>query len=146
MKKELAGIDSFRFIFTSPTFTTEKTSKARREFFIPRIGRERGVNGTEFEVRLRNEMTQKAIAKECADWIRRKAKFKSNVSGDNMGAFMTVSGSQEQVVYMPITGFTTVDLGCERGNNVYNMVNRMDDAPVTQTYMQLFNTVWNDRD
>ena len=47
---------------------------------------------------------------------------------------------------MPITGFTTVDLGCERGNNVYNMVNRMDDAPVTQTYMQLFNTVWNDRD
>lgn len=146
LKKQLENVDEFRFIFTSPTFIREKEAKQRREFYIPRLSREHSLYGTEFEVKLRNEMTQKAIAKECADWIRRKAKFKSNVSGDNMGAFMTVSGSQEQVVYMPITGFTTVDLGCERGNNVYNMVNRMDDAPVTQTYMQLFNTVWNDRD
>ena len=146
LKKQLENVDEFRFIFTSPTFIREKEAKQRREFYIPRLCREQSLYGTEFEVKLRNEMTQKAIAKECADWIRRKAKFKSNVSGDNMGAFMTVSGSQEQVVYMPITGFTTVDLGCERGNNVYNMVNRMDDAPVTQTYMQLFNTVWNDRD
>ena len=146
LKKQLENVDEFRFIFTSPTFIREKEAKQRREFYIPRLSREQSLYGTEFEVKLRNEMTQKAIAKECADWIRRKAKFKSNVSGDNMGAFMTISGSQEQVVYMPITGFTTVDLGCERGNNVYNMVNRMDDAPVTQTYMQLFNTVWNDRD
>lgn len=146
LKKQLENVDEFRFIFTSPTFIREKEAKQRREFYIPRLSREQSLYGTEFEVKLRNEMTQKSIARECADWIRRKAKFKSNVSGDNMGAFMTVSGSQEQVVYMPITGFTTVDLGCERGNNVYNMVNRMDDAPVTQTYMQLFNTVWNDRD
>ena len=146
LKKQLENVEEFRFIFTSPTFITEKEAKQRREFYIPRLSREQSLYGTEFEVKLRNEMTQKAIAKECADWIRRKAKFKSNVSGDNMGAFMTVSDAEEQVVYMPITGFTTVDLGCERGNNVYNMVNRMDDAPVTQTYMQLFNTVWNDRE
>ena len=146
LKNQLENVDEFRFIFTSPTFIKEKEAKQRREFYIPRLSREQSLYGTEFEVKLRNEMTQKAIARECADWIRRKAKFKSNVSGDNMGAFMTISGNQEQVVYMPITGFTTVDLGCERGNNVYNMVNRMDDVPVTQTYMQLFNAVWNDRD
>lgn len=146
LKNQLENVDEFRFIFTSPTFIREKEAKQRREFYIPRKSREQSLYGTEFEVKLRNEMTQKSIARECADWIRRKAKFKSNVSGDNMGAFMTVSGDQEQVVYMPITGFTTVDLGCERGNNVYNMVNRMDDAPVTQTYLQLFNAVWNDRD
>lgn len=29
-----------------------------------------------FEVKLRNELTQKAIAKECADWIRQKVTFK----------------------------------------------------------------------
>ncbi len=146
LKKQLENVEEFRFIFTSPTFIVEKAAKQRREFYIPRLNREQSLYGTEFEVRLRNEMTQKAIAKECADWIRRKAKFKSNVSGDNMGAFMTVSGNAGQTVYMPITGFTTVDLGCERGNNVYNMVNRMDDAPVTATYMSLFDTVWNDRE
>ena len=145
LKKQLDDVEEFRFIFTSPTFIREKEAKQRREFYIPRLSRERSLYGTEFEVKLRNEMTQKSIAKECADWIRRKAKFKSNISGDNMGAFITVSGEKEQAVYMPITGFTTVDLGCERGNNAYNMVNRMDDAPVTSTYMQLFNAIWNDR-
>ena len=80
LKKQLEGIDELRFIFTSPTFVTEKTSKAQREFYIPRISRESSLYGTEFEVKLRNELTQKAIAKECADWIRRKAVFKSNVT------------------------------------------------------------------
>ena len=71
LKKQLESIDELRFIFTSPTFVTEKTPKAQREFYIPRISRERSLYGTEFEVKLRNELTQKAVAKECADWIRR---------------------------------------------------------------------------
>lgn len=66
-KKQLDSVDEFRFIFTSPTFTTEKASKAKREFYIPRLSRETSLYGTEFEIKLRNEMTQKAIARECAD-------------------------------------------------------------------------------
>lgn len=89
-------------------------------------------------------MTQKAIARECADWIRKKATFKSNITGENMGGFMTVDAPAEQVAYMPIGGFTTVDIGCERGNNSYNMVNRME-APFSIQYMQLFETLWNDK-
>ena len=90
-------------------------------------------------------MTQKAIAKECADWIRRKVKFKSNTTGENMGGFVTVENKQQQVAYMPMNGFTTVDIGCERGNNSYNMVNRFE-APFSLSYIQLFETVWNDKD
>ena len=89
-------------------------------------------------------MTQKSIAKECADWIRRKAVFKSNITGENMQGFMTVESSTEQVAYMPMTGFTTVDIGCERGNNSYNMTNRME-APFSLEYMQLFDALWNDQ-
>ena len=57
---------------------------------------------------------------------------------------MTVDSSAEQVAYMPMAGFTTVDIGCERGNNSYNMTNRME-APFSTQYMQLFETIWNDR-
>ena len=89
-------------------------------------------------------MTQKAIARECADWIRKKATFKSNITGENMGGFMTVDAPAEQVAYMPMGGFTTVDIGCERGNNSYNMVNRME-APFSIQYMQLFENLWNDK-
>lgn len=145
LKKRLESIDEFRFIFTSPTFIKEKAEKQKREFYIPRLSRESSLYGTEFEIKLRNEMTQKAIAKECADWIKRKATFKSNVTGENMGGFMTVNALAEEVAYMPMNGFTTVDIGCERGNNSYNMVNRME-APFSTQYMQLFESLWNDKD
>lgn len=145
LKKQLESVDECRFIFTSPTFVTEQTDKQKREFYIPRLNRENSLYGTEFELKLRNEMTRKAIAKECADWIRRKATFKSNTTGENMGGFVTVDNIQQQIAYMPINGFTTVDMGCERGNNSYNMVNRLE-APFSDSYMQLFETLWKDHD
>ena len=144
LKKQLKQVDEFSFIFTSPTFVKERAEKEKREFYIPRLNRESSLYGTEFEIKLRNEMTQRAIARECADWIRRKATFKSNTTGENMGGFMTVASKEEQVAYMPINGFTTVDLGCERGNNSYNMVNRIE-APFATQYIQLFDTLWNDK-
>lgn len=145
LKKQLESVEAFRFIFTSPTFVKEKTEKQKREFYIPRLSRETSLYGTEFEIKLRNEMTQRAIAKECADWIRRKAKFKSNTTGENMTGFVTVDAGSAQTAYMPLAGFTTVDIGCERGNNTYNMVNCME-APLSHQYMQLFDQLWNDRE
>ena len=50
LKKEQKGIDELRFIFTSPTFVTEKAKKEKREFYIPRLNRELSLYGTEFEV------------------------------------------------------------------------------------------------
>ena len=141
LKHQLEQVEEFRFIFTSPTFVQERAEKQRREFYIPRLSRETSLYGTEFEIKLRNEMTQRAVARECADWIRRKAIFKSNVTGENMGGFMTVDSPVEQTAYMPLNGFTTVDIGCERGNNSYNMVNRIE-APFSTQYMQLFETLW----
>lgn len=139
LKKELQGIDELRFIFTSPTFTTEKAKKEKREFYIPRLHRERSLYGTEFEVKLRNELTQKAIAKECAEWIRQKVTFKSNVTNENMMGFINLDDKN----YMPINGFTTVDLGCERGNNAYNMVQKTG-TPFATAYIDLFESLWND--
>lgn len=145
LKRQLDKIDELRFIFTSPTFTTDKAKKEKREFYIPRMNREKSLYGTEFEVKLRNELTQKVIAKECADWIRKKAIFKSNITNENMSGFMNIEGQQQHSTYLPLNGFTTVDIGCERGNNSYNMVNRME-APFADQYIQLFNSVWNDKD
>lgn len=140
LKKQLEGVKELQFIFTSPTFITEKTPKAKREFYIPRISRERSLYGTEFEVKLRNELTQKAIAKECAEWIRHRATFKSNVTQEQMMGFMTVDGS----TYMPINGFTTVDLGCERGNNAYYPVQKTENFENANYFIKLFDELWND--
>ena len=139
LKAQLKDIDELRFIFTSPTFVTEKANKQKREFYIPRLNRERNLYGSEFEVKLRNELSQRAIAKECAEWIKQKACFKSNRTNENMMGFINV----DDINYMPINGFTTVDLGCERGNNAYSFVQKTE-APMSQHFLTLFEQLWND--
>lgn len=139
LKETLKDIKELRFIFTSPTFTTEKTPKQQREFYIPRLNRERTVYGSEFEVKLRNELTQKAIARECAEWIRQKACFKSNRTNEQMMGFINLDNTS----YSPINGFTTVELGCEKGNNAYTMIQK-SEAPFSKAYIDLFNQLWND--
>lgn len=145
LKKQLEKVDSFKFIFTEPTFIKEKAEKQKREFYIPRITRENNLYGTEFEIKLRNELTQKAISRECVEWIKKKAVFKSNITNENMSGFIMVDNKPERYVYLPINGFTTVDIGCERGNNIYNIVHRFEN-PYTDEYLKLFDFIWNDKE
>lgn len=141
LREVLGDIDELRFIFTSPSFITEKVDKQRREFYIPRLNRERDLFGSEFEIKLRNELSLKAVAKECADWIRKKACFKSNRTAQQMMGFINVDDTN----YMPVTGFTTVDLGIERGDKAYQFVQRTD-APMSRFYLNLFDQIWNDNE
>lgn len=140
LKEALMGIDEMRFIFTSPTFIKEKPSKEQREFYIPRLHRERALTGSEFEVRLRNELTQKSIARECAEWARSKVTFLSNCTGENMPSCCLVDDSS----YIPIQSFTTVELGVERGNDAYTMIVK-NDAPDSLEMIKKFDEIWSDR-
>jgi hypothetical protein len=148
LRKELQLIDELQFLFTEQTFTAERATdgkaRERREFFIPKAKRVAGLTGSEFEIQLRNQLTQRAVARECAEWIRKKAHFKSNASTSPMQQFLSADGSAGAVAYMPLSGFTAVDLGYARGNAVSNFVNRFDEASHTQSYIQLFDTIWSD--
>lgn len=148
LKAELEQIESLQFIFTSPTFipgdVTDRLKKEHREFHIPKLERERSLYGSEFEVRLRNALTQRAIAKECAEWMRQKAVFRSNRGRAPMQPFVAVEAGQSESIYLPLHGFTAVDLGYEKGNAVSNFVNRIDEQPMTGTYLSLFDQIWND--
>lgn len=150
LKSELSKIESLQFIFTAPTFVptevTDRLRKERREFFIPKARRESGLYGTEFEIQLRNKLTQRAVARECADWIRKKAKFRSNTTKAPMQQFMHLSGSEGEVAYMPISGFTVVDLGYQNGDSFSNFVTRFDDPAHAKMYLHLFDQIWSDQE
>ena len=148
LKQELESVEDLQFIFTTPTFVaqeaTDRVAKAPREFHIPQAEGERGFYGSEFEIRLKNKLTQRAIARECAEWIRRKAQFRSNRSGAPMQQFACVEVAESSAVYMPLHGFTAVDLGYQQGNAVSNFVNKMDEPVATRTFLALFDQIWQD--
>lgn len=125
LKDELSQVENLEFLFTGETFTKEVVPKESREFYIPRLKAERSLYGTSFEVKLRNELNQQAIAKECAEWIRQKVKFKSNVSLEHMNPFMTIRNGDDEFAYTPLNNFTTTDLGMDRGNNAYSTTTKL---------------------
>lgn len=144
LKKELQQVEELRFIFTSPTFIADNIKKEKREFYIPKLNREKSLYGTEFEIKLKNELTQKAIAKECSEWIKKKVTFKSNKTQGALQGFINVKNDAEQITYMPVNGFTTVDFGYEKGNALSNLVNKFTEYPMSKYYFDLFEQVWWD--
>ncbi|WP_328645012.1 helicase-related protein [Amycolatopsis sp. NBC_00348] len=148
LRRELQSIKELEFIFTAPSFTTtkatDKPAQERRQFFIPSDkSRDAALYGTEFEIRLRNKLTQRAIARECAEWVRQKVTFRSNHTGAPMQSFAVV---EDTAAYAPLQGFTTADLGYERGPAVSNMVHKIDDPLSTRQYIQLFDQIWHNPD
>lgn len=146
LKEELEKVDSVNFIFTSPTFNTDKTEKQKREFYIPKLNRERSLFGSDFEIRLRNQLTQRAIARECADWIRRKARFKTNITHGSMNSFINIKDGDETYTYMPFNEFTTTELGLDRGNNICPMVVGMPGHSSTDMFLKNFAELWKDKE
>lgn len=149
LKEELEKIEELQFLFTAPTFLSEQElgrqfNKARREFYIPKLGRERSLYGTEFEIALKNKLTQKAIAKECATWIRKKATFKSISSQDRLQNMICLQDSGGDYVYTPIEGFTAADLGYQKNNRTEIVMRIAGATGHTQNYLSNFNQFWQD--
>ena len=97
-------------------FAENKDKKALKEFFIPQFNRERALFGSHFEIKLRNQLTQRAIARECADWIRRCGTFKSCVDEGAMVGEVIVNSNSNVTQFMPVQEFTTTSLGLEKGS------------------------------
>ena len=150
LKEQLGQIDELKFLFTSPTFTKDQISddlkKEKREFFIPKQNRENSLYGSEFEIKLRNEMTLKAVAKECAEWVKNKVKFKSNKTDGNIPNLIGIERTDKTVMnYMPIDGFTTTELGYQQGKNIFTAINKNDFTEQSKFLFSMFDEVWNDK-
>lgn len=148
LKKELNNIKEFNFIFTDPTFV-EKTAKTKEQriFEINNKSREKSLGGSYFEVKLKNELNGKSIAKECASWIKNKAKFKSNINGQAIQRFMSIENSKNNLTYTGMEEFSAVGLGYEKDDSIFMPITRIDDTDnyaITKNYIEMFDQIWND--
>lgn len=142
LKEELKGIEEFRFLFLEPTFTKQK--EETREFYIEKLSREKQISWNEFEIKLRNELNQNAIAKECADWIKDKAKFKSIKKSwySNNWKAIHIKNSVEDSVIQWTLDFTSSGLGYSNSNRLeLNMYSNSPSA--TKELLSWFDNIWN---
>lgn len=148
LRRELEDVKELRFIFTDPTFIkSESNKKQKREFEINNDIREKSVNGSEFEVKLKNELNGKSIAKECARWIKQKVKFKSNIAGEKIDKFISVDNDKNLITYLNVDEFSSVGFGYEKDNSLFKIITKIDDNYTTSKhYLNAFNELWNDED
>lgn len=142
LRAELEGVDEVQFLFTSPAFSGEGGSgKEHRRFAVDHVNAtESALLGSEFELRLRNAMTQRSIARECAEWIRRTAKFHASTTPGEQEA-LTLDDS---VFYTGFRGFTAPDLGYGQSSPASRYIIK-DDAPQnTEKFLDRFEQLWAD--
>ena len=125
----------------------EKFEKSIRKFYIPHIYHEADLCGGEFELRLMNQLNQRAIAKECAQWVKEKVKFKTNKqSNQALAGLVHVQNSDESdVAYSGIQGFTTTDLGLTPKSGFPTLIQK-NEYPNSTAFLDYFNQVWNNEE
>jgi SNF2 family DNA or RNA helicase len=142
LKKELGKIDNMRFIFTEPTFA-HKDQELIREYYIER-NPEKKISGNEFEIKLRNEMKQAAIAKECAQWLEKKAEIKSlRQANPAQPRLVYIENPEDNVSINGTVDFTSDGLGITPSNRLdSNMC--LYGKDYTIGFLQAFNELWED--
>lgn len=146
LKNELIRIKEFEFIFTDPTFVENSVKKKEQKVFeINSKNREKSISGSTFEVKLKNELNGKSIAKECATWIKRKAAFKSNMNDQAIQKFMTIENQDNCISYTNMEEFSTVGFGYEKDDSIFMPITKIDDNyNITKNYIDTFEQIWND--
>lgn len=142
LKKELSKIDNMRFIFTEPTFIN-KDEELIREYYIER-NPEKKMSGNEFELKLRNEMKQAAIARECAEWLEKKTEIKSlKRPNPAQPRLVYIENPDDNISINGTVDFTSDGLGITPSNRLdSNMC--LYGKDYTLSFLESFNQLWED--
>ena len=148
LKAELSKIDQLRFLFSEPTFIKQMAAdKEPREFEVARRSRERGVGGIGLELTLRNNINQKALARECAEWIRAKGVFKSAKIRNAIqpgGTYVIENKIKDDQGFMGAAAdFTQEGLGYERRADTVMGVSHFEGSNEVAGLKTMFESVWN---
>lgn len=147
LRDELRKIDNLRFLFTEPTFTNnEEDKEQKREFLLKKRHRENSISGNEYEISLKNELNQSAIAKEFAEWLKEKVEIKSVKDTKNRPQIMfkgiSIQNEHDESVIQGSLDFDASGLGYTSSPE-YVMNHFAKDKMVTQQFIGWFNQFWD---
>ena len=143
LKDKLDAIDNMRFIFTEPSFIKNKDNTETREYEINNATK--SIFGNEYELKLKNEMTQSAVTRECAEWIEDKVEVKSYIHPNPAYPRMIHLENSSDEDCISINGtvdFTSDGLGITYSNRQDNNT-CMYGKTLSDSQLMIFDQQWN---
>ena len=142
LKKDLNKIDSLRFIYTKPSFLKDNT-KESRQYYIDN----NSIFGNDYEIKLKNELTQGSISKECSEWIREKVEIKSfKTPNEAQPRMICVDNNDDSSIAINGTvDFTTAGLGLSKSDR-QDMNQCVYGKDFVQSSLMQFNFLWDNED
>ncbi len=138
LKEQLTGIDSLRFLFGEPRFIKsldpDKTDK--KAFKIEDNG-----------LQLANRLEQKRVAKECAEWIAKKAQIRSVKQANLLhGKMYHIAHNGVEDAILGSSNFTVHGLGLSGANNNIELNLEVDSNRDRRDLKAWFDELWNNTD
>ncbi|WP_416141094.1 helicase-related protein [Lysinibacillus capsici] len=145
LKKALAKGESFRFLYTEPTFYKQEIDENNQFKLVERKGQQIQLEGNQFEIPLRNQMVAKQIARELSEWIRDNAEFKT-ILGEVMypKQIMIKNKTDEDVFIQSEIEFTADGLGITPSNRQASYTVMKETMGVTKNMLSEFDRLWQD--
>jgi SNF2 family DNA or RNA helicase len=146
LKKELSKAEKLRFIFTEPTYMKKNNNEQRQYYINNNV--EKNLNGNQYEIKLKNEMTQTYIAKECAKWIEEKVEIKSlkNPNPSQPRLIHINNKNSQDALYNGTIDFTTDGLGITPSDRM-DMINCFyGEKDELKDYYNSFENLWHDEE
>lgn len=86
-------------------------------------------------MRLRNELTQASIARECAKWIKEKVKFKGSKFPGVVGGKFIYNIRKNGLLINNTNDFSASGLGCTRSDQII-FANSINDNTMTSRMLK----------
>ncbi len=133
LKKELSKVDSVRLLFSRALPDENDQSQPAAS-----------LTGNQFERRFRNQLTGQTIARECADWLEKKADVKAALTPQIVSQnLLHIENSDSTTAIQGSSDFTASGLGlCESEH--FDMNTCFEDTESTSALLQWFDSIWQD--
>ncbi|WP_225983593.1 MULTISPECIES: helicase-related protein [Bacillaceae] len=145
LKKTLAKGESFRFLFTEPTFYQQEIDDNHQFKLVKRKGQQLDLEGNQFEIPLRNQIQSKQIARDLSEWINQHAQFKTILGQVSYPKqIMIKNKTDEDVCIQSEIEFTADGLGITSSNRQASYTVMKEAMGVTQNMLAEFDSLWQD--
>ena len=142
LKDELKKVDKVRLLFSEPTFVKNKKDIVR-EYSLNGTY-EKNISGDKYEMRLKNELNQSEIAKECASWIKSKVEARAYDSNYKLEQkFIICDNAEESSSISGNMDFSAQGLGYVPSEKPI-FANYIKNYDNTKMLLSNFDTFWND--